>query len=126
MRMHANIIPDFGFEPLTHETPQISDFIIPFLSHRWVENVNYEKTTNNIFSIEKNEWRYLEISYVTTKIMIHLKRTLTCLDINFSMLAMVAVPFDAPDKFTLFLGYDLMSGKSFQSALSIFTVNGPF
>ena len=38
--------------------------------------------------------------------------------------SVVAVCFDAPDKFSLFLGCDL-SGKSFQSALSLFTVNGP-
>ena len=87
----ANIILDFGFEHQTHETPQISDFVL----------CNYE----NHGSSKKNSY-YALITF-------------------FFMLAMVAVRFDGPDEFSPFLGYNLISGKSFQSALSIFTVNGP-
>ena len=41
------------------------------------------------------------------------------------MLAMVAVRFDAPDEYPLFLGYNLMFETAFQSPLIIVTVYGP-
>ena len=41
------------------------------------------------------------------------------------MLAMVAVRFDAPEEYPLFLGYDLMFETAFQSPLIILTVYGP-
>ena len=53
------------------------------------------------------------MSYATKKNMVLLKKILNVFWSHFSMLAMVAVHFDAPDKFLSFLAYDLMSETAF-------------